>query len=113
MARTLDQWSHDELDARARLDAHRLTVLSRNAGRLAADLDGHPELWTRDGCSMLPPDERRAALTLFDRVLDLQIAFDAISTLHHDFWRIGPVDDAARHARHFALHCAAYFGRLA
>lgn len=111
--RPLDEWSCDELDARALADARRLQVLARSADRLAGDLEAHPELWAHDGCQLLPPHQRRTALALFDRVLDLEIAYDAIAGLHLEFWRIDPIEEAARHARHFAIGTAAYFARLA
>ncbi len=103
-----------EQDRRAARDAKRLVALARSSARLAKDIASRAPRWTGDGgTEILPADERAAALSLFDRVLDHQLAYDAISNLHMGFWRIDPLGDGPRHARHFALGAGAYLGRLA
>lgn len=111
---SLGDLSPEELDLRADRDARRLVSLARSAARLVRDLDARAPAWTGgERPEILPADERAAALAIFDRVLDHHVAFDAIASLHMGFWRIDPIGDGPRHARHFALGTSAYLGRLA
>lgn len=110
---SLGDLSATELDRRAARDGKRLLSLARSRAGLAKDIAARAPRWADGaGPDILPADERAAALALFDRVLDHHVAYDAISSLHMGFWRIDPLSEGPRHARHFALGVAAYLGRL-
>lgn len=103
----------EELDARAARDALRLVALARRGEAIAARLQQEHQLFLHDGATLLGADERRAALALFDAVLDTGFAYQKLQSFHGDFWRIDVLDEPTRHVRHFMLATAAYYGRLA
>jgi hypothetical protein len=108
----LEALTLEELDARAERDAGRLVALARRAEIIAARLQQEHVLFGGDGAVLLGADDRRAALALFDAVLDTDLAYQKLQSLHGDFWRIDAFSDTARHVRHFTLAAAAYYGRL-
>lgn len=103
----------DELDARAERDARRLLALARRGQQIEARLAQEQALFLRGGDALLGADERRAALALFDALLDMQLGCQKLQSFHGDFWRIDAFAEPARHTRHFMLASTAYFGRLA
>ncbi len=102
----------EERDARAREDLRRLDALLAADDRLQRDVLAHGELFARDDDAPLSAIERVVALQLFDRAVDLQSAANAITRFHMGFVDIDPLDEPARHARHFAIAHRAYFRRL-
>ena len=104
--------TREQLDLRVERDARDLERLRDCADRYIEELDRHERLWERDAAAPLTSDERRVVRLLFDRALDLEVAHDSVTSFHGGFWRIDPLDDLSRHARHFALATAAYLRRL-
>lgn len=103
----------EELDARAARDARRLVALARRAEAIGLRLRQERTLFLQEGDAFLGADDRRAALALFDAVLDTQRVFQMLQSFHGDFWRVDAFAEPARHVRHFTLATAAYYGRLA
>lgn len=100
-------------DSEARRDAQSLLSLSRSARSLHDDMQLHEALWAVPDDAVLDADQRLTVLYLFDRVLDLLIAFDSLGARYERFWRTDPLDDGVRHTRDCVLAYAAYFERLA
>lgn len=90
-----------------------LRRLASSTNRLSQDLAADTALFSRPRDVALSPDERARALTLFASVLDHCHALDAVVQFHLDFWRINPLTQSERHARHFNLGFLAYVEKLA
>jgi hypothetical protein len=98
--------------ARARDDLRRLEGLCAAAAVFERELTEADALWARDDETPLSPGEREAALRLFDRAFDLQVAAHTITRFHHGVLALDPADDPVGHALHFGLAHRAYFRRL-
>lgn len=109
----LSSLSAAERDARAANDAVLLRRLASSTNRLAQDLAADSALFDRSREVGLSADERARALTLFASVLDHCHALDAVVQFNLEFWRINPLTQTERHARHFDLGFLAYVEKLA
>jgi hypothetical protein len=108
----LDELSKATLDRRADHDLKLLKSYTLGISRLQRALRKHSDLFQRDRDVKLSPDERELALALFEQVFSYTVALDRLAAFHGDFWRLGAVRNARRHARHFAIGFSAYCLRL-
>jgi hypothetical protein len=107
------QQAPEVLALKAERDAARYKTYVTNITRLEQRLTAAAPLFERDGDSALTADERKQALGLFSEVVDHILALDQIARYHLEFWKLSPIADRERHARHFALFFAAYCEKLA
>jgi hypothetical protein len=108
----LDELPRAALDRRARHDLKLLKSYTLAVSRLRNALRDERELFDRPLEAPLSPGERARALALFEQVFSHTVALDRLAQFHGDFWRLGPVRERSRHARHFAIGFAAYCLRL-
>jgi hypothetical protein len=108
----IDAYSEQELDLRAKADAEDLVRIARAGERLIADLQKNEPLFSHREDQPLTADERDLALDLFAQVISYQVALDALSRFHLEFYRIDPVVHPILHARHFLLGFAAYCAQI-
>jgi hypothetical protein len=97
-----------ELDQLARRDLHQLKIYTLAASRLEREMDRHGSLFDKKKEDQLSPTERELAHDLFAQVMAYAIALDGMARVHGDYWDVSPLKQRTRHARHFAIHFAAY-----
>jgi hypothetical protein len=106
-AERLADLAPEVLDLQAAGEVAKVKRFDAAVGRILGELKARAALFARPEDQALAADERREVLQLFSSVLDHTVALDRMAAFHFDFWKINPVKDPARHARHFALAFAA------
>jgi hypothetical protein len=108
-----EKLASEQLDMRAQRDADRYKSYVTRIRKLEDAIKTADALFDRPSETGLSADERRAALELFEDVIDHSAALDQMARWHLEFWKLSPMSDRERHARHFALFFAAYVEKLA
>ncbi len=105
---SFEEHTPSELDRRAAIDGVLLLSYARSADVLAGSMARAEEIWRKPKTAALSADERQQVLDIFEQVVAHLVALDAMARFHFNFWRIDPIKEPARHARHFATAFAAY-----